>query len=178
MSSPPLIPCRRSLHKDFLQIMRACAWPEIFKKIEGREPRLKVMDVTEFLAKEIELNTKDLSPTKMKVTYHDPCDLRRGQGVCLEPREIIRKIPGIELVEMSEPDRCCGAGGGLRSGNRDLSLRVAEAKVDMIKETGAEAIVTVCPYCQLQFRDLINRGSLRDMKVINVVNLLANSYKR
>ncbi len=65
--------------------------------------KLNVMDISEYLVDK--LNTKDMKPVNMRVTYHDPCHLIRGQGISEEPREILNKIKGVEFVEMEVPDR-------------------------------------------------------------------------
>ncbi len=91
-----------------------------------------------------------------KITYHDPCYLGRHNGIFDEPREILKKIPGLELTEMSESrmdSLCCGGGGGrvwmeTQKGERFGDLRMAQAV-----EVGAELLVTSCPYCITMFED-------------------------
>ena len=85
-----------------------------------------------------------------KVTYHDPCDLGRASGVYEAPREILRAIPGVDLVEMEgnrENCKCCGGGGNLEMVRPDLSAAMAKAKIEEIKATGAEMVVTACQQC-------------------------------
>jgi heterodisulfide reductase subunit D len=84
------------------------------------------------------------------VTYHDPCDLGRNSGVYEEPREILKAIPGVELVEMPMNRKfsfCCGGGGNLEMTNPELSARVADLKLDMVEKTGADMVVTSCQQC-------------------------------
>ena len=95
-------------------------------------------------------------PLDKKVTYHDPCYLGRHNGIYDQPRSVLGKVPGLELVEM--PDRrqdslCCGGGGGriwmeTPKGERFADLRLAQAR-----ETGASMLVTSCPYCISNFED-------------------------
>ncbi len=135
--------------------------------------KLNVVDISEFLIGK--LNIEDMKPVKMKVTYHDPCHLARGQGITKEPREILKKIKGIEFVEMEEPNRCCGAGGGVRSGKPELALKMGKKKVDMIKKLGVDAVVTICPFCEYNIKDSIEKeGS--NIKVLNILNLLKMAY--
>lgn len=87
---------------------------------------------------------------KAKVTYHDPCHLGRHSGVYEDPREVIKKIPGIELVEMPRNrrnSRCCGAGGGYKSAFNDLAVNIAADRVKEAVSTGATMLVTSCPFC-------------------------------
>ncbi|OQW98115.1 MAG: Fe-S oxidoreductase [Desulfobacteraceae bacterium A6] len=91
-----------------------------------------------------------------KITYHDPCYLGRHNSIYDEPREILKKIPGLELIEMADSRKdslCCGGGGGriwmeTLKGERFSDLRLAQAI-----GVGAEALVTSCPYCIANFED-------------------------
>ncbi|MDR3075563.1 MAG: 4Fe-4S dicluster domain-containing protein [Candidatus Methanoplasma sp.] len=87
---------------------------------------------------------------KAKVTYHDPCHMGRHMGVFDAPRNVLKKIKGIELVEMDrsrENSRCCGAGGGYKSQYNDMAVNIAAERVRDAEETGAEILVTCCPFC-------------------------------
>ncbi|NWF92454.1 MAG: (Fe-S)-binding protein [Syntrophaceae bacterium] len=85
-----------------------------------------------------------------KVTYHDPCDLGRNSGVYDPPRNILRKIPNLHLVEL-EGNRqlsvCCGGGGDLEMIDPELSAAIAQRKVEEIQRTGADEVVTSCQQC-------------------------------
>jgi glycolate oxidase len=85
-----------------------------------------------------------------KVTYHDPCDLSRGAKITKEPREII-KMMGLELVEMKFKDntsRCCGGGGGALVSDKELSDKIAEARIKEAMKTGVDTLVTACATCE------------------------------
>ncbi|MCL2147823.1 MAG: heterodisulfide reductase-related iron-sulfur binding cluster [Methanomassiliicoccaceae archaeon] len=87
---------------------------------------------------------------KAKVTYHDPCHMGRHMGVFETPRNVLKKIKGIELVEMTrnrENSRCCGAGGGYKSQYNDMAVNIAAERVRDAEETGADILVTCCPFC-------------------------------
>jgi glycolate oxidase iron-sulfur subunit len=90
---------------------------------------------------------------KIKVTYHDPCHLNRELGIKSEPREILKTIPDIEFVEMSNPSCCCGSGGSFNLSHYDLSLKILDKKMEGIRDTGAEIVVTSCSGCMLQLKD-------------------------
>ncbi|MCL2295739.1 MAG: heterodisulfide reductase-related iron-sulfur binding cluster [Methanomassiliicoccaceae archaeon] len=87
---------------------------------------------------------------KAKVTYHDPCHMGRHMGVFDAPRNVMKKIKGLELVEMErsrENSRCCGAGGGYKSQYNDLAVNIAAERIRDAEETGAEILITCCPFC-------------------------------
>lgn len=84
------------------------------------------------------------------VTYHDPCHLGRAAGVFDAPRRILRGIPGLRLVEMEriyQYSRCCGAGGGVKAGFPDIQSRMAERRIREAEATGAQDLVSACPFC-------------------------------
>ena len=89
-------------------------------------------------------------PLNMKITYHDPCHLGRHAGIFDAPRELISLIPGVEFVEMErnrENSRCCGAGGGLKSGYPDMQNQISQKRVQDALQTGATELVSGCPFC-------------------------------
>lgn len=107
----------------------------------------KVVDISSLA---IDLVKGDLGSRKTKATYHDPCHLRHGMKVYEEPRELLRSIDGLNLVEMPSPEKCCGGGGAYSIYHPDLSREIGRAKADSIAETGAEMVVTGCPACMMQ----------------------------
>ncbi|MFC2174001.1 (Fe-S)-binding protein [Acidobacteriota bacterium] len=91
-----------------------------------------------------------------KVTYHDPCYLGRHNGIYDEPREILRNIPGLTLFEMAASRNnslCCGGGGGRVWMETPKGERFSDLRVEQARDTGAEALVTACPYCITMFED-------------------------
>lgn len=150
----------------------------------------KVLHISEVVQKMLkEGKLKFNKSIKMKVTYHDPCLLgrlseeyipwtgkikafgyhdppkkwRRGTyGVYDAPREVLRAIPDIQLIEMprnEENSFCCGGGGGVPDAFPDLALWIARERLDEAKSTGAEAIVSCCPFCKLNLE--------RSIKILN-----------
>lgn len=104
----------------------------------------KVLHMSEFLASR-ELKLK---PLKAKATYHDPCHLGRHAHVYDAPREVIRKIPELDLKEMAnarETSRCCGGGGGVRAAYPNESKAMAAARLE--EAAFADLIITACPFC-------------------------------
>jgi glycolate oxidase iron-sulfur subunit len=116
----------------------------------------KVMDISEFLAQKVQLNRAEKMALQ-KVTYHDPCHLNRSQGIMDQPRQVLKNLSGVTLVEMREPGRCCGGGGSFSFYNYDLSKQISRHKVEDIEKTGASTVVTGCPGCMLQLKDQLGQ---------------------
>jgi len=91
-----------------------------------------------------------------KVTYHDPCYLGRHNGIYDEPREVLKRVPGLELNEMPESREdslCCGGGGGRIWMETPKGERFSDLRLEQAMEVGAEVLVTSCPYCIANFED-------------------------
>lgn len=117
------------------------------------------------------------------VTYHDACYLSRYNGIVDEPRDVLRAIPGVELVEMAEHGRgtmCCGAGGGRFWMEENRGTRINAARTDQALATSAGVVATACPYCMVMLRDGIaeaGRGADTEAPVssADIAELLAAS---
>jgi glycolate oxidase iron-sulfur subunit len=133
-----------------------------------------VKDISEFLAS-IELN-REMGEVRRRVTYQDPCHLVHGQGVRSQPRELLRAIPGLELVELEDSDVCCGSAGIYNLTHYDLSMQILEPKLDNIAETKAEVVVAPNPGCAMQIAAGCRRRGL-DVEVAHVVDLLDEAYR-
>jgi Fe-S oxidoreductase/nitrate reductase gamma subunit len=114
----------------------------------------------------------------LTVTYHDPCYLGRHNRLFEEPREIIRAIPGIKLVEMPHhgPDSlCCGGGGGRMWQGTDLrgEARMSEIRMKEARDTGAEVLITACPLCLIMLEDAWKTlGLEKDLRVMDLNELV------
>jgi glycolate oxidase iron-sulfur subunit len=132
----------------------------------------KMRDVTEFLA-EIGL-TATLRTVPLRVTYQDSCHLAHGQKIREAPRKLIRAVPGVTFVEMPLADQCCGSAGVYNVTETEASLALLANKMDCVKQTNAQAIVTANPGCILQLRaGAAIHGT--DQEVLHVVELLDRS---
>jgi Fe-S oxidoreductase len=116
-----------------------------------------VVHITQFLAQLIREGRLTVSREyEKKITYHDPCYLGRHNGIFDEPREILKKIPGLEFNEMSESREeslCCGMGGGRVWAETPKNERFSNIRLEQATEVGAEILVTSCPYCITAFED-------------------------
>ncbi|MHB1043483.1 MAG: (Fe-S)-binding protein, partial [Eubacteriales bacterium] len=112
-----------------------------------------------------------------RVTYHDPCHLARGQGVRRQPRQLLKAIPGVKLVEMENPDACCGGGGSFLFTHPGLAEKVGGAKARAILNTGAGVVVTECPGCVKQIKLSLQResGGAR-VKVVHLAEFLGSGF--
>uniref|UniRef100_A0A7C3J3N4 (Fe-S)-binding protein n=1 Tax=Candidatus Methanomethylicus mesodigestus TaxID=1867258 RepID=A0A7C3J3N4_9CREN len=115
-----------------------------------------------------------------KVTYHDPCHLGRHAEVYETPRNVLKAIPGINLVEMYKNRKfsfCCGAGGGVRGGFADYSLETAYKRVKEAESTGAELLTSACPFCYTNLHDAIEMNK-SPLKMEDIVEILEPIVKR
>lgn len=111
---------------------------------------------------------------KAKVTYHDPCHLGRHSGVYEAPRNVLKKIKGIDFVEMErnrENSRCCGAGGGYKSAFNDFAVNIAAERIRDAEAVGAEIIATACPFCVLNLRAGAKKIGSK-VKVMDITEIL------
>jgi len=119
-----------------------------------------------------------------KVTYHDPCYLGRHNRIFDEPREVLRSIPGTQLIEMSHhgPDSlCCGAGGGRMWQGKELDgeARMSEIRVKEAQATGAEILITACPLCLIMLEDALKTlGLEKELKIMDLNELVLQSLEQ
>lgn len=139
---------------------------------EAVELVAKVRDITEIL---LDLTLPDPEPLNRKVTYHDPCHLGRKQAIKAQPRELLQRIPGLEYVELREADWCCGGAGSFNLSNPDLSVQILDRKIDNIKRSGADTVVTSCPACVIQLAYGVRRAGL-DVEVRHLCDLLVEAH--
>lgn len=151
-------------------------WPEVLRKARDRDLPFKVYDISEYLARQVSLDTAKLGAIPQKVVFHAPCTHHRGQGIIAEPRELLKFVPGIKLLEPAESN-CCGGGGGLRACNMELSSAVASNRAKELIKLAPDAVVTACPTCILQLADSFRQAGAKNISVIHIVSFLAKSYQ-
>jgi len=110
----------------------------------------------------------------LTVAYHDACHLAHGQRLKQEPRQLLRRIPGLRLVELADSDLCCGSAGIYNLLEPELAGDLLERKLARIRETGARVVAAANPGCLLQIaRGCRERGL--DVALVHPVELLARA---
>jgi Fe-S oxidoreductase len=133
----------------------------------------EIVHISQFIFELIEEGRLEFAKDYGKaVTYHDPCYLGRHNGVYEQPREALKKIPGLEFGEMTESRKnsfCCGGGGGRIWMETPRSERFSDIRLKQAVELGAQVLATSCPYCITNFDD--SRLNLEDSGVIEIKDI-------
>ena len=132
----------------------------------------KVRDVTELLAASLPPGRHSVAA---RVVYHDACHLAHGQGVRREPRELLRSVPGLELLELGDGELCCGSAGTYNLTEPEMAWRLGARKAEAVLATGAEMVAAANPGCILQIRAALRLAG-RDLPVLHPVEILARSH--
>jgi len=153
--------CYRTITKDYKRFYAS--------------PTFEVLHFTELALKLLkERKLKFTGEMKAKVTYHDPCHLGRHSGVFEPPREVLKRMPGVDFVEMPHNRMnaiCCGAGGGYKSGYNEFAVNMAAERVKEALSVGAEVIANACPFCVLNLRQGAKQiGS--DIRIIDISEMM------
>ena len=111
------------------------------------------------------------SDSAVTVTYHHPCHAARGQGLVKEPDEILSRLPGVEYRPLPEADWCCGGAGSYAFTHYVLSQQVLDRKMDNLKKTGADLLVTSCPACSMHLSYGVRKHGL-NTKVCHISELV------
>ena len=141
---------------------------------------LEVRHFLEIVAGKISL-FKLRYPRKVRVTYHDPCQLVRYMNLVEEPRRILKAIEGVELVEpdwtRGEWATCCGGGGGFETVFPELSQVLAVNRVTELMETRPDIIVTHCPGCIMQLKDGLRQLKVDGVEVLDLSQIVATAME-
>ena len=133
----------------------------------------KVKDISEFLFDH--LHNPPTGRVQARVTYVDSCHLRHGQKISKQPRALLRSIPGLELVELNQPDMCCGSAGIYNLLQPAMANEVLDRKLADVRATNAGIIVTANTGCFMQMVYGVKRAGL-NATVLHVVEVLERAY--
>ncbi len=143
-------------HSDIKEIVTGCAsCGHALKEYEDLPQECEILDISEFLFRHREKLEELVGTDKLekKITYHDPCHLRKGQGITSQPRWLLKLIAGENFIEMRHPERCCGAGGTFGLSHKEISREILAEKAHDTDATGAEIVTSGCPGCLLQLTE-------------------------
>jgi L-lactate dehydrogenase complex protein LldE len=150
-------------------------YPELFD-----DPQLKGMaehvaartfDLSEFLVREMGIENID-AEYPIRATLHDSCHPLRGLGLKDEPRRLLGMVEGLELVEMADPEMCCGFGGAFMAKHPELSTAMASQKVDQALATEAQLLIMTEPGCLLNVDSVIRERGV-NLRAVHLAEVLA-----
>jgi glycolate oxidase iron-sulfur subunit len=164
--------CGGALHR-FYPLVVGKRNPELRERLEALAA--KTVDASQLLH-QLGLNPAETGAgDAIRITYHDPCHLRT-RGLTRQPRELLKGVPGVELIEMEGADKCCGLGGTFNVYHYGSSMDINEAKSQSIIRTGAQVVATGCPGCMMQLSDGLKQHGSR-VEVLHTLQLLARNLK-
>ena len=153
--------CYRTLNTDY---------KEYLKDLD-----IEVVHTIEFLDQFLTEKNIQLKSIGIKTTYHDPCHTGRNVGISPlyeEPRRLLSQISDfVEMKTIKENAKCCGAGGGLKKGFPDLALEIAKTRVKEAEDTGAEYLVSICPFCYRNLHDAIQSLNSK-IEMVDLIELI------
>ena len=177
---------------DFDYILSPCGsctstikelWPRYADRIGAAEKRkvdqlaAKAMDINAFLVDVLKVQPAAApAGNATTVTYHDSCHLKKSLGVVSQPRAVMAANSAYKVVEMAEPDRCCGCGGSFNLFHYDYSRKIGQRKRDNVVSSGAEVVAAGCPACMMQLEDVLSHNKDR-VRVKHTVEIYAESLK-
>jgi heterodisulfide reductase subunit D len=155
-------------------------WRHLYPQYVDGALEFEVRHASEFLARLIEEGRIALGELPWVVTYHDPCDLGRKDGIYEAPRSIINSIPGIELREMAhnrEDALCCGGGGDVAMTEADVTEHIAEQRLAEAAATGAKAIISSCQQCKRTLLQAARKTRTR-IRILDVTELVWQAMEK
>ncbi len=159
--------------KDYGHLLRDDpAWAERARRFSAR-----VRDVTELLAAGLDDDIRRrLQPMPLRVTYQEPCHLAHAQRISAAPRQLLRAIPNLALVEMEDAALCCGSAGIYNLTQPAMAAQLGARKAASIHATAADLVVTANPGCQMQIHASLGDGA-SSPSVLHIIDLLDASLR-
>ncbi len=134
----------------------------------------KIRDISQILALHSDELRAKLKPLNRNVTYHDPCHIAHCQGIRKEPRDLLKLIPDLHYKELEAADTCCGSAGTYNISKPDMSDRILQRKLDSVRASGAEILVTSNPGCLLQLKKGL-ADQLPNVQLMHLTEILVQS---
>lgn len=140
-------------------------WPKLMEdylhseQLQIQALQDKTMDITAFLVDVLKVDLPAATGGGKRITYHDPCHLKKSLGVTAQPRTVLKSLPGYAFTEMPEADRCCGSGGSFTLNHYGLSQAIGQRKRDSIVSVKPDMVATSCPACMMQIMDSLSRNN-------------------
>jgi Fe-S oxidoreductase len=146
------------------------------------EKHFEIKHYTEFLAEAFKGKKSDFKKRlSHPITYHDPCYLGKHNDIYDPPRQLLKEIPGIELLEMKmarKDSLCCGGGGGRMYAEVEEETRLADVRLGQALEVGAKVITTACPWCHTMLQNAVRDLKMEEkIKVRDIAELLVEALK-
>ncbi len=162
--------CNSTFRRDYPKLAKEFDIPMNFR----------IYDVGEYMSGKIALNVEDMKETKIRGMYHYPCHIR-ASGLAEDIYiDLIRKIPGVELVKVPKSGYCCGGGGGVRAAFPDLADRLAIRRIEIAKDSGIDTLITNCPFCVLSFERVLGimeeKGEKIGFRIIDFYEMFSEAY--
>ncbi len=142
--------------------------------LEYKRLKKNIFEFTDFMVNKLQV-TDTGATFNHKVTYHDSCAALREYGIKNEPRELLKHVKGLELIEMKDTDVCCGFGGTFSVKHEAISTAMAEQKINNAVDTGAEYIISTDSSCLMHQEGFITKHKL-PLKVIHIADVLASGW--
>jgi glycolate oxidase iron-sulfur subunit len=176
---------------DFDYLVTACAtctatikefWPKFMENFSSqiqnniKDLADKTMDINQFLVDKVGIKPCRASLGGRRVTYHDPCHLKKSLGVSAQPRTLLCANPDYNFIEMNEADVCCGNGGTFNLHHYDVSKQIGLRKRDNIIASKADVVATGCPACIMQITDMLSQHG-DHIQVRHPVEIYAQTLK-
>jgi L-lactate dehydrogenase complex protein LldE len=160
----------------------SCAWmvKTEYPGLLGNDPKLRAAaealaartrELSQFLVEVLDVRSVE-SNFRGRVTYHDSCHLLRGLGESRAPRELLRGVPGVELVDLPGSDECCGFGGSFSVRLPEVSTAILDKKLDNVARTGADCLVACDGGCLMQMAGGLARRRSR-VRALHLAQVLA-----
>ena len=148
-------------------------WPAIY----GRELPFTIRHITQFVATAMQQGKLRIAKElHERVIYHDPCYLSRGVGVIEEPREVLRSIPGLTLLEFERHglnSRCCGSGGAARKVFHENAIKMGRLTIDEAVKKKADRLILSCPACYAKVNEAM-QGHDKQIRITDIMELISS----